>query len=78
MRRSAVIPLLNVLKGERGYLGPPQAAAEEYCEHRPVAQALLRGNVWRVEQRLGLPQRQPVADTNSLRRDPLDARDPAR
>src|ERR1035441_4943037 len=60
----AAIHLLDVLHRERRHLGPAQSAAEEYRQHRAVAEPLLGGNVWRVQELLGLLNGEPVSDAS--------------
>jgi len=70
-----VIALLNVLERERSHLRASQPAAEQHREHRPVTQSLLGGDVRRVQEFLGLLDREPVADPHAHRLGALDARD---
>jgi hypothetical protein len=60
-----VIALLKVLEGERRQFRPPQPAAEQDSEHGAVAESFPRSDVWRIQQRLRLPKREPV--TNAKR-----------
>ena len=55
----------------RGHLGPPQAAAEEHRQDRTITQPLGGCGVWGVQQRLRLPDREPVAQADPLGRDPF-------
>ena len=43
------IALLNVLEGERRYLGAPQPAAEQHSQDRPVSQTLVGGGIRRIQ-----------------------------
>ena len=74
----AVVALLDVLHRQVRQFGPAQSAPEQRGEHGPVAQSLLRAHVRRVQQRLRLAERQPVADADAVRPDALDPRDPRR
>src|ERR1035438_5824198 len=60
------VALLDVGDSERRHLGPPQPAAEEHREDSPVAEALGCGGIRGIQQRLRLPNREPVTETNAL------------
>jgi hypothetical protein len=70
------VALLDVGDCERSHLGPPQAATEEHRQDCAVPQPLDRGGVRGVQQRLGLLDREPVAQADPLGCDPLNPRDP--
>src|ERR1022692_1738834 len=58
------IPLLYVGHRKRRHLRPPQSAAQEHGDDSAVAQALERRDIRRVQERLRLLERQPVAGVN--------------
>jgi hypothetical protein len=70
------VALLDVNDGECRHLGPPQAAAQEHRQDGAVAEALGRGCVWCIQQRLRLPHRQPVPQADPLGCDTLHPRNP--
>lgn len=57
----AAIALLYVAHRKRRHLRPPQGAAKQHGDYGAVAQPLGRRDIRRVEKRLRLFQRQPVA-----------------
>ena len=71
----AAVALLQVAERERGQLAAAQAAAEQHGQDGLVAHALEGGGVRRIQQRLGLGLRQPVADACPGRLDPFDLAD---
>ena len=71
----AVVALLDVLHRQRRHLRPAQPAAEQDGQHRAVAQPLVGGYVRRVQEFLGLLDRQPVADPHADELRALQARD---
>src|ERR1017187_6618974 len=70
------VALLDVGDCERSHLGPPEPAAQEHRQGRPVAQALGRGGIRGVQQLLGLLDGQPVPQADPLGCDPLNPRNP--
>ena len=73
----AAVPHLNVSDRERRNLRPPQATAQENGEDRPIAEALIRRGVRSIQQRLRLPDREPIPKADAFGCHPLYAGDPA-
>jgi hypothetical protein len=57
---------LDMLHRQIRQFGAPQSASEQSGEHGAVAQSFLRANVGRVQEGLGLAQRQPVPHAHSM------------
>ena len=62
------VPLLDVPHGQRRHLGAPQSAAEKHGDDRSVPEAFGGRHVRGVEQRLRLPEREPVPQADALGR----------
>ena len=60
------IALLDVTHRERRHFGPPEAAAQEDRQDRTVAQSFGRGGIRGIQQRLRLPDREPVPQADPL------------
>ena len=68
-------PLLEILDVEAQQLSPAKPAAEQQCQHGPVAFASQRLGAGHVEQLVGLVLHQPVADPGTALLDPGDPLD---
>jgi hypothetical protein len=69
------VSLLNVSERERSHLRTSQSAAEQHGQNATVAEALLGRSIRCVEQRLGLLDREPIAESDTFGRHAFHARD---